>query len=244
MSTFGWLRRRHLGTEADRATFRTLHTASSATPALRAGLTKASAERAARHLRSLLGAPAVALTDTTDMLAWDGHFQHHALQTMGLARRVIGDGATTVHSRADIPCSHARCSLRQVVVTPLTVEERVVGTLQVFTPSASAGRARGAGAGARGGSGPRGGPGGAARRGRGRAMGLGTAGARGAGRVPDPADGGRGASAPGPDQSSFRLQLVDRDRVLRPDRSRARPRAAAGVRRVHALLLPQARRVQ
>src|SRR3954468_6320669 len=144
MSTFGWLRRRHLGTEADRATFRTLHTASSATPALRAGLTKASAERAARHLRSLLGAPAVALTDTTDMLAWDGHFQHHALQTMGLARRVIGDGATTVHSRADIPCSHARCSLRQVVVTPLTVEERVVGTLQVFTPSASAGLVRAA----------------------------------------------------------------------------------------------------
>src|SRR4051794_37528124 len=144
MSTFGWLRRRHLGTEADRATFRTLHTASSATPALRAGLTKASAERAARHLRSLLGAPAVALTDTTDLLAWDGHFQHHASQTMGLARRVIGDGATTVHSRADIPCSHARCSLRQVVVTPLTVEERVVGTLQVFTPSASAGLVRAA----------------------------------------------------------------------------------------------------
>src|SRR5436305_6334441 len=144
MTTFGWLRRRHLGTETDRTTFRILHTASSATPALRAGLTAASAERAARHLRSLLGAPAIALTDTTELLAWDGRFQHHAAQTPRLARQVVAHGATTVSSRADIPCDHARCSLRQVVVTPLTVEERVIGTLQVFTPSASAGLVRAA----------------------------------------------------------------------------------------------------
>ena len=39
-------RRRHLGTDADRATFRTLHTAALASPALRAGLTRDSAERA------------------------------------------------------------------------------------------------------------------------------------------------------------------------------------------------------
>src|SRR5688572_26836309 len=55
-------RRSHLGTEADRATFRTLHEASLASPALREGLTGASAERSIRHLRALLGAPAVALT--------------------------------------------------------------------------------------------------------------------------------------------------------------------------------------
>ena len=41
---WGWLGRRHLGTGADRTTFRTLHTASLTTPALRAGLTAASAE--------------------------------------------------------------------------------------------------------------------------------------------------------------------------------------------------------
>jgi len=35
-------RRRHLGTEADRATFRTLHSASLASPALREGLTRES----------------------------------------------------------------------------------------------------------------------------------------------------------------------------------------------------------
>ena len=86
---WGWLGRRHLGTGADRTTFRTLHTASLATPALRAGLTAASAEKAVRHLRSLLGAPAIALTDTTDLLAWDGGFSHHGDQTGPLARQAV-----------------------------------------------------------------------------------------------------------------------------------------------------------
>ncbi len=135
-------RRRHLGTEADRTTFRTLHTASLATPALRAGLTAASAQRSVRHLRSLLGAPAIALTDTDALLAWDGRFHHHAEQTGDLARQVVSDGATTVRSRADIPCDDPGCGLRRVVVTPLTVEEKVVGTLQVFSSSASAGLVR------------------------------------------------------------------------------------------------------
>ena len=135
---------RDLGTEADRTTFRTLHTASLTGPALRAGLTRSSAERAVRHLRSLLGAPAVALTDTTDLLAWDGRFAHHAPQTGPIARQVAAAGATAVRSRADIPCEDQRCSLRQVVGIPLTVEDRVVGTLQVFTSSASAGLVRAA----------------------------------------------------------------------------------------------------
>jgi two-component system LytT family sensor kinase len=138
----GW--RRHLGTEADRTTFRTLHTASLTTPALRAGLTKASAEKAVRHLRSLLGAPAIALTDTQSLLAWDGRFHHHAEQTAVLARLAVTDGTTTVRHRRDIPCEVQACTLRQVVVTPLTVEERVVGTLQVFTTSATAGLVRAA----------------------------------------------------------------------------------------------------
>ena len=63
-------RRGRLGTESDRATFRTLHTASLASPALREGLTVDSAERSIRHLRALLGTPAAALTDTSTLLAW------------------------------------------------------------------------------------------------------------------------------------------------------------------------------
>ncbi|MGA8208706.1 MAG: histidine kinase [Nocardioidaceae bacterium] len=135
---------RHLGSDAERTTFRTLHTASLAAPALRAGLTQASAERAAKHLRSLLGVPAVALTDTSGLLAWDGRFAHHGPQTPALAALVVADGATTVRAAADLPCDHPGCPLRQVVLTPLTVEERVVGTLQVFASSASAGLVRAA----------------------------------------------------------------------------------------------------
>nr|BFE35084.1 hypothetical protein GCM10010200_073350 [Actinomadura rugatobispora] len=58
-----WLRvRRHgLGTVADEATFATLHTISRAAPSLRGGLTCESARKAARDLRPLLGAEAVAL---------------------------------------------------------------------------------------------------------------------------------------------------------------------------------------
>jgi two-component system LytT family sensor kinase len=135
--TWEWLRR-HLGSETERATFRTLHNATLATPALRAGLTSASAEQAVRHLRGLLAAPAMALTDTGDLLAWDGRFRHHAVQAGDLARLVDAGGATTVRGRRDLPCSHQRCSLREVVVAPLSVENRMVGTLQVFTSSASA----------------------------------------------------------------------------------------------------------
>lgn len=62
-------RRSHLGTESDRATFRTLHTASLAGPPLREGLTSLSAERSIKHLHALLGAPAVALTGTDSLLA-------------------------------------------------------------------------------------------------------------------------------------------------------------------------------
>ena len=135
-SWFGWLQRGPLGTEADRATFRTLHTASLAGPPLRAGLTAPAAEKAVRHLKALLGAPAIALTDADNLLAWDGRFSHHAAQTVALAQSVVADGATSVAGRHEIPCADPKCPLRHVVVSPLTVEERVVGTLQVFTPSA------------------------------------------------------------------------------------------------------------
>ena len=69
-----------LGTPEEQATYRVLHISSLATPGLRAGL-EAGAERAARHLRDLLGTPALSLTDGTSMLAWDGtgesfHAQH------------------------------------------------------------------------------------------------------------------------------------------------------------------------
>ena len=137
-------RRTHLGTEADRATFRTLHTASLASPALREGLTTASAERSARHLRALLGAPAAALTDTSGVLHWDGLGGHHRDQVPDLLGQVLDTGRTRVVPRGDLPCEDAGCPVRQLVVSPLVVEETLVGTLVVGAQEATGGLVRAA----------------------------------------------------------------------------------------------------
>jgi len=137
-------RRRHLGTEADRATFRALHNASLAAPPLRAGLTGDSAERSIRHLHDLLGSPALALTDTAGLLAWHGSGQHHEEQCARLAATTVDVGRTRVFDRGDLPCAVAGCEIRAAVVSPLVTEERVVGTLQVFATEPTAGLARAA----------------------------------------------------------------------------------------------------
>jgi two-component system LytT family sensor kinase len=139
MAVWRWLRPGQLGTEADRTTFRTLHTASLAAPALRAGLNQASAERSIRHLRILLGAPSAALTDTGSLLAWDGRYDHHAQQAAELAADAVERGATTVRHQA---CGDAACEVRAAIVCPLAAEGAILGTLQVYAPGSSAGLVR------------------------------------------------------------------------------------------------------
>ncbi|QBR92618.1 histidine kinase [Nocardioides euryhalodurans] len=134
--TRGWprLRRRtRLGTEVDRATYRALHTASLASPALREGLTTASAERSIKHLRTLLGAPAAVLTDTEALLAWDGEGLGHRDQLTGLVRRAADHGEPSI-SALDA-CDDVRCPIRHAVIGPLVVEDVIVGTLAVLTGS-------------------------------------------------------------------------------------------------------------
>ncbi len=135
-------RRRHLGTEADRAAFRTLHRASLASPALREGLTRDSAERSARHLRALLGTPALALTDTGGCLAWDGAGQHHAVQLPTLVGATLERGGTRSFDRGDLHCTETGCEVRTAVMSPLVVDDLMVGTLVAFAPYQTAGLAR------------------------------------------------------------------------------------------------------
>ncbi len=71
-----------LGTPVEHATFETLHTASLATPPLRAGLTEETARKSARKLRSLLGTDALCLTDREQVLVWDGVGAHHRTEIM------------------------------------------------------------------------------------------------------------------------------------------------------------------
>jgi two-component system, LytTR family, sensor kinase len=137
-------RRTHLGTEVDRATYRALHTASLAAPALRGGLTTASAERSLKHLRILLGTPAAALTDTRGVLHWDGIAGHHREQVPDLIGPVVEQGRTKIVTRADLPCDDPGCSVRQLVVSPLVVAETLVGTLVAGAPQATGGLVRAA----------------------------------------------------------------------------------------------------
>ena len=130
-------RRTHLGGESDRATFRALHNASLASPALREGLTIDSAERSVRHLRALLGTPAAGLADANAMLAWDGRGGHHREQLANTVREVAESGRTLIAKERILTCQDAGCQVRQVIVNPLMVEETLVGALVVGTPYAT-----------------------------------------------------------------------------------------------------------
>lgn len=125
--------RRPLGTEGERATFRTLHTASLAAPALREGLAPGSVDRALKHLRELLGTPAVAIADTERLLAYDGLGDHHAAEAHALAARAVAEGSTAV---TRIDC--AQCELRHAIASPLVIEDRVAGALVALTEAPSA----------------------------------------------------------------------------------------------------------
>lgn len=135
-------RRADLGTDADRATFATLHTASLAAPHLREGLTPAGAERAGRHLRALLGTPAVALTDATSTLTWDGAGAHHAAQASRHAREVLDRGRTVVLGPKEVACEDPACPVQHAVVSPLVADDRVVGALAAYGRQVSAGLVR------------------------------------------------------------------------------------------------------
>ncbi len=138
----GILRRRDLGTPAERATFTTLHTASLAAPHLREGLTPTGANRAARHLRNLLETPAVALTDATTVLAWDGTGSHHRSTAADHAAEVLRTGQPVVLGSAQVACEDDDCQIRSAVVAPVTGEDRVVGTFIAYGPDTSAGLVR------------------------------------------------------------------------------------------------------
>jgi two-component system LytT family sensor kinase len=134
--------RRDLGTPADRAAFRTLHTASQAAPARREGLARDPAGRAARPLRALLAVPAVALLDQVDVLAWSGPHEAHAVDVRRLALPVLSDGRPTVVGPDVVACDRPDCPIRYAVVAPLVVEDRVVGALAAFDAAAPAGLVR------------------------------------------------------------------------------------------------------
>ncbi|MFF3980708.1 sensor histidine kinase [Streptomyces sp. NPDC001828] len=132
-----------VGTPVEHATFETLHTASLAAPPLRAGLTAEAARKSARGLRSLLGTDALCLTDRDSILTWDGAGeQHHSAQVMDQTRALLDTGRYKAFA---LSCDDLDCPLRWAVAVPLTVDDRVLGTLIAYAPRESAVLARAAG---------------------------------------------------------------------------------------------------
>ncbi|MCW2597196.1 MAG: putative two-component system sensor kinase [Jatrophihabitans sp.] len=135
---FAVYRRRDLGTSADRVTFDTLHTASLAAPSLREGMTEQGAERAVRHLRTLLGTAAVALTDRSRTLATDGYAHHHAEAAIEHARGALDSGRTEVLSAREVSCGEPDCPVRAAVASPVIDGDTVVGALVAYGRGSSA----------------------------------------------------------------------------------------------------------
>ena len=134
--------RRVFGTPAELATYAALHEASLAAPPLRAGLTAAAATQSAGHLRRLLGSAAIAMTDTTSLLAWDGIGVKHSAQALSTAATALATGRTSVER---ISCPDEECPVRSAVVCPLVLDDRVVGTLTAYGDAPRPGLVRAAG---------------------------------------------------------------------------------------------------
>ncbi|MFW5470741.1 sensor histidine kinase [Knoellia sp. CPCC 206435] len=138
-------RRRGFLSTVDRVTYQTLHTASLASRHLSDGLTPDAADKAGRHLLSILGARAVAICDAAGLLGWTGPGEHHGPDAHAHASATRTSGTTSVLGADVVTCSDPDCPIRSAVISPLLAEGKVVGTLTAYAPAASAGLARATG---------------------------------------------------------------------------------------------------
>ncbi len=123
--------RAQLGSEGDMATYRTLHLASLAAPALRGGLTAPGAQRSAKHLRTLLGVEALAITDRDELLAWEGLGERHGEAAVAHASMALGSGTSVVLTSGQV--REVSEILRSGVAAPLTSEDIVIGALVAYS---------------------------------------------------------------------------------------------------------------
>jgi two-component system LytT family sensor kinase len=134
--TARWVRgRARMGTEGQMATYRTLHVASLAAPALRSGLTEAGAQRSVKYLRSLLGVQALAITDRFATLAWDGIGDKQRDLAAEHARAALDSGSSVVLS--DAQAREVSQMYRSGIAAPLTSDEVVIGALVAYSDAAA-----------------------------------------------------------------------------------------------------------
>lgn len=138
---------RELGTEAEHATFATLHSAAVAGAQLRNGLDPQGALKASRQLRTLLNCSAFAMTDERRLLAWDGTGAASKSPESGviisLAAKALGNSRTQVATLdqaqlAAMGLADHGGELGVAVICPLKVDGRAVGTVLILAKTASA----------------------------------------------------------------------------------------------------------
>jgi len=130
---------RELGTDEERATYRTLHLASQAAAHLRSGLGEPDAARAVRHLRALLGCEHLALVDSAGEVSIEGD---EALRPAAaeLAAEVSASGRPQV--RRGIRAGRRETDAAAAAVL---VGGRAVGAVVAFEPTVRAGLVRATG---------------------------------------------------------------------------------------------------
>ncbi len=127
--------RRVIATAGQRATYEVLHTAGLAAEPLRAGLSAATAGKAVRHLRTLIGSSGLAIAGRDGLLAYDGADDHHRDQLEAAARRAVDTGRSNVMSARDLRCDQIDCAVRGAVVVALALPDSaaVEGALVAVT---------------------------------------------------------------------------------------------------------------
>jgi two-component system LytT family sensor kinase len=104
-----------------------LHAATATLPHLRKGLSPQSAQTAAPHLRALTQAPAIALLDGNQVLAFDGDGSDH--HRPGDLLDVDEGRDERVHVQPRFRCPQPGCPLHAAIVAPLVVQGDRTGTL-------------------------------------------------------------------------------------------------------------------
>jgi two-component system, LytTR family, sensor kinase len=122
-----------IGSPTRQAVSDVLGLANAAAMSLRSGLSEATVEAAAEPLRVLLEAAAVAVTNERELLGWNGAGEHHRPWTMTMAGQVLLDGSVDVRTAT---CEVPDCDLAEVVVAPIIVDQRVIGTVQAWVRTA------------------------------------------------------------------------------------------------------------
>lgn len=134
------LSRRRETDDTDRAAFAALHQAALAAPSLRHGLTEVGVRPAARHLRTLLGANAVAVIGDSALVAWDGGGAGHAAHAVADAVTAARTGRTDVLTGTPALCGDTGCPLLACVAAPIVVDGAGAGVLLAYTTTRPSGQ--------------------------------------------------------------------------------------------------------